>query len=367
MRTSLKAGRFAAAAVLSLFLIPTAVRATLPNSVSLRLSNEVAPPGGIAQMKVAVTEPRPISTGGMSFFADFDFAGIAVMSPANDTYGVAQIAGTQLRFAVQSPSGTFGTASDYPIFTVALRVPATTSLATVAPISMGGDGLQFVSPTGSAYTTELKNGSLTVAPVLSIDDVTPGSADLPAGSVVTISGHGFRPTTRVRFEAAKLQAVRYVDSTRMLVVLGSPTRMHGQRIRAENIDGTKTTYFSYQRTTRHGTSGVAALQNTMPLFPMRLATHAEIDVPGVLTGVALQNIGSITAVAILELVSPNGRPLAWTWTTIRPNQFRMKEISELFGITYGPDFAVRVWSDEPIQAMGVAVDASGETSPIVPR
>ena len=48
--------------------------------------------------------------------------------------------------------------------------------------------------------------------------------------------------------------VRYLDSTRMQVVLGSAARMHGMRIRAENKDGAKTTYFSYQRTSRQGAS-----------------------------------------------------------------------------------------------------------------
>ena len=192
MTTSFKAGRFTVAAVaaLSLILIPASLRATLDNGVSLKVSNETVPPGGIAQMKISVTEPRPISTGGMSFFADFDFAGIAAISPDDDTYGVAQISGGQLRFAVQSPTGTFGMNSDYPIFTVALRVPAAASLASVDPISVGGDGLRFVSPAGTVYPAEFKNGSVTVAETLSIDDVNPGSADLPAGSVVLISGHG---------------------------------------------------------------------------------------------------------------------------------------------------------------------------------
>ena len=367
MSTRFQAGRFVAVA-LSLVLIPTALRATLPTGLSLKVSNEVAPPGGIAQMKVSVTEPRPISTGRMRFNpASFDFAGIAAMSPANDTYGVAQIDGQELRFAVQSPTGTFGAAGDYPVFTVALRVPDVASLGSVTPISLGGDGLQFTDPTGIVYPTEVKDGSLTVGEELSIDDVVPGSADLPAGSVVTVFGHGFRPTTKVKFDQARVLLARYVDPTRMQIVLGSATRMHGQRIRAENVNGARATYFSYQRTARQGTTDIPALQNAVPLFPMRLATRADIDVPGVLTGVALQNIGSFTALAVLELLSPHGRVLAVTLTTVNPSRFRVKEISELFGITYGPNFTVRVWADLPIQAMGISVDASGFASPIVPR
>lgn len=366
MSTKFNTGRFAVAAF-ALLLIPAALRASLPGGVSLKVSNEIAPPGGIAQMKISVTEPRPISTGGMFFSTSFDFAGIAAMSPDNDTYGVAQIDGSQLRFAVQSPAGTFGTNSDYPIFTVALRVPAAASIGSISPVSIGGGGLLFTSPTGTVYPTEMKAGSVTVDHGISIDDVNPGSADLQAGSVVSIVGHGFSPTTRVKFDSAKLSAVRYVDPTHIHVVLASATRMHGQRIRAENIDGAKTTYFSYQRTTRKGASAVAALQNTVPLFPLRLATQASIDLPGVLSGVALQNISDDRVVVELDLLSPQGQTLATTIRKIPPKRFKVKEVSELFGLTYGPSFAVRVRASAPIQAMGISVDPSGFTSPIVPR
>jgi len=366
MSTRFKTGRFAAAAF-ALLLIPAALRASLPLGVSLKVSSEIAPPGGIAQMKVKVTEPRPISTGRMFFHTSLDFAGIAVMSPDNDTYGVAQIDGSQLRFAVQSPAGTFGTNSDYPIFTVALRVPAAASIGSISPVSIGGGGLLFTSPTGTVYPTEMKDGSVTVAHGISIDDVNPGSADLEAGSVVSIVGRGFCPTTRVKFDNAALSAVRYVDPTHMQVVLMSATRMHGQRIRAENIDGSKTTYFSYQRTTRKGASAVAALQNTVPLFPLRLATQASIDLPGVLSGVALQNISDDRVVVELDLLSPEGQTLATRIKAIPPKRFKVKEVSELFGLTYGPSFAVRVRASAPIQAMGISVDPSGSASPIVPR
>ena len=80
MSTRFKTGRFAAAAV-ALLLIPAALRASLPLGVSLKVSSEIAPPGGIAQVKISVTEPRPISTGGMFFSTSLDFAGIAGDEP----------------------------------------------------------------------------------------------------------------------------------------------------------------------------------------------------------------------------------------------------------------------------------------------
>src|SRR4051812_6081746 len=115
MKVAFIGGRFSAAA-LALVLAPAALGAVVPFAgVSLAVSEEKAPPGGIAQVKISVTEPKPISTGSMfTSFAGFDaFAGIAVMSPANDTYGVAQIRGSQIRFAVLSTTGSFGTEPDY--------------------------------------------------------------------------------------------------------------------------------------------------------------------------------------------------------------------------------------------------------------
>jgi hypothetical protein len=120
--------------------------------------------------------------------------------------------------------------SDYPVFTVALRVPVAASIGSIFPVSIGGAGRRFMSPTGTVYPTEMKDGSVTVADAISIDDVNPGSADLQAGSVVSIVGRGFRPTTRMKFDTAKLSAVRYVGPTHIQVVLASATRMHGQRI-----------------------------------------------------------------------------------------------------------------------------------------
>jgi len=94
MKSKLTAGMLAAAA-LSVFVVQAGLQAgvKLPFAgVSLAVSREVAPPGGIAQVKMEVTEPRPISTGGLRFqSAGWDVAGVAAISPGNDTYGVAQI------------------------------------------------------------------------------------------------------------------------------------------------------------------------------------------------------------------------------------------------------------------------------------
>ena len=180
--------RHLAIAIVAMIACTSVRGASLFTGVSLTISREVAPAGGLTQIKVSVTEPRPISTGSVGLaFADFNgFEGIAAISPENDTFGVAQVNGSQVGFTVLSTTGSFGTDSDYPILTVTARVPSTARLGTVMPVNFAGAAIQFVSPTGSIYPTLFKDGSVTVGRGISIEDVQPGSADLQADSVVTI-------------------------------------------------------------------------------------------------------------------------------------------------------------------------------------
>jgi hypothetical protein len=358
-------------AALALLLVPAALIAfkELPFAgVSLKVSKEVAPPGGIAQIKISVTEPKPISTGSM--FMDFganDFVGIAALSPQNDAYGVADIRGSRIGFSLVSPTASLGTESDYPILTVATRVPATAALGSILRTSIAAGALRLIAPTGAVYPTDIDDGTLTVNHGISIDDVTPGSADLPAGGIVTIVGRGFRPSTKVRFGEIKLASVRYVDATHMQAVLKSAARMHGVRIRAENTDGAKTTYFSYQRTQRQGTSVFPTLQHLVPLFPLQLVTRAILPVHAVSTALALQNIAKTPASVVIQLLAPGGQVVATTVVPLGANRFSLQEVSELFGVAYSPPASVRVTSVVPIQVLGVGVDASGDATPLAPQ
>src|SRR3954449_483423 len=69
--------------------------------VSLKIPNEMAPPGGLVQMKLLVTEPTPISTGNVLCGYDEavfdDVWGIELFNPAGDESGVAMIAGSRIQ------------------------------------------------------------------------------------------------------------------------------------------------------------------------------------------------------------------------------------------------------------------------------
>jgi hypothetical protein len=343
--------------------------ALAPTPIELRITEELAPPGGIAQVKLEVTEPKPISTGRMfmQFDGFDDFAGIAALSPNNDAYGVAQIRDSGIRFVINSPSAGAGTDSDYPILTIAARVPATAPLGSVLPVAIAGNAIRITGPNGVLYASSVKDGSVTVARGISIDNIIPGSAAVPAGGVVTIVGRGFQPSTRVRFGEVSVAAVRYIDPTHMQVVLKSAARMHGVRVRAENRDGSRTEYFSYQRTQRQGTSAFASLNETVPLFPLRLTTAARLDVASIPTALALQNITNTTASVRLDLLSSSGQVLDTASTSIASNRFRLRDVSEWFGTTYATPSSVRIRSNIPIQVLGVRVDAAGDATAFSPR
>src|ERR1700722_6530284 len=69
--------------------------------ISIKIPDEMAPPGGMVQMKLMVTEPTPISSGhprarlNASVFAGV--AGIAAFNLSGDVNGVAMLSGQDLR------------------------------------------------------------------------------------------------------------------------------------------------------------------------------------------------------------------------------------------------------------------------------
>lgn len=335
--------------------------------VSIRIKDETVPPGGMVQLKVVVTEPQPISTGKGRITRSFgSSAGIALHSPGNDAYGVAVVDAAGIDVSVVSPASTFGM-SDYPVLTVTQSMPATTPLGVAFPVGIDGASLRLLDPSGNVYLTEVDDGVVTTRPGLSINDVVPGSAALPAGARVTITGSGFKPLTRVRFNETTLASVKYIDATKIVVVLGQQTVMHGKRIRAENPDGSRVEYYSYQRVRRVSASSRAVLAAAVPLFPQRFAANATVRASGMSTGLAVQNQRFASASVRADLFRPDGSFVKSVAFTLASTSFMVRDISEVFGVSYQPGSIVRIVSTVALQSMGVAIDAAGDAAPILPR
>ncbi len=139
--------------------------ATLPAAeifagVSLKIADEEAPAGGMVQMKVLVTEAKPISTATGRFLFDGleNVDGIAINSPGRDAYGVAVLRAGELSTSVVSPSVTFGMNPDYPVLTMSGRVAANATSGTAFRFDIDPAAAQFRDRTGAVYPTLIQNG-----------------------------------------------------------------------------------------------------------------------------------------------------------------------------------------------------------------
>ena len=350
--------------------------------VELSVSNEKAPPGGMAQVKVFVTEPKPITSGGGSFTFDAyeSIEGIALMNELEDVTGAAVVNGSQLTIRLASPSGTFGMDPDYPVLAVTGRIPADAPIGLKYRLEFDQGSLQLFDPLGGLYTVLTKSGHLITQSGLSIDDINPGGAVVPAGGVVTITGNSFVKGTEIKFKEAKLSQVRYISPTRIDVVVARETRMHGMGIKAANPDGSRATYFSYQRTYAMTQSDNPAtpsadpvLSRTVPLVQPNMTTPASIPFPApnenFTYGIALQNTGAAGSHVSSQLIDAGGVEVAIADIDVPPGRFTVLLLSELFnGATCAAECTVKITSATvPVQVLGIAADqVSGAAWPIAP-
>lgn len=341
------------------------------SGVTLCLSKEAAPAGSLVQMKVVATEPKPISTGtGQLSLTGFDT--VCGISVSGDTVGVAVVNGNTIAVSLVSPSSQLGNSLEYPILTVAGRVPASATLGTQLPMVVDPNGLVILDPTGTPYPASSQPGQVLVNSGMAIGDVSPGSATVPAGGVVTLRGVNFVPGTTVQFSNVALSSVQYVDSTRIDVTVANAATMHGMLITATNPDGSTSTYYSYERTYPMSPSADPVMQLVMPLMSPAEVTSATFVLPapsaGTTLGVALQNIESTDAVATVELLDASCNSIASAQVTVGADRFTVRELGELFGLAAASGARVRVTSPLPIEVLGVAANqVSGTAAPILPN
>jgi hypothetical protein len=358
--------------------------------LSLRINDEAAPAGSVVQIKIDVTEPKPISTGrgkvrirGMA-----SVQGIVLMNEGQDTYGLAMVDDGELTFSITSPSSLFGTPADYPILGIAGTVTSA-SQGTSFPLTLDPTGLGFRDPSGAVYPTEIKDGRLTVAAnAVTIGDVSPGSSIVPRGGVVTISGTNFTPATRLQLSETSVLEQRFISSQRIDVVLGQTTNMHGLRIRARNDEKdnkSESEYFSYERTTPAGSTNDPLLAKVVPLFAPASYTTATVDLPArassrgrrrsagpshgsssgsssnVTAGFALQNLQSSPATVSVELLDSAGHVYAINTISLEPDRYLVRELDEIFG-SVAPPSAFRIRSNIPIHVLGLTADRSANSA-----
>lgn len=338
--------------------------------ISLHIPDESAPPGGIVQMKVLVTEPTPVVTGGphVPVPSGTHPVGIQLFNPNGDVNGVAMVGPSAVSVASITSTGTQG--SDYPIMTVALEIPANISMGSKLPFSLDPSSTWTLGLLGVATLKPMLPATITVGGSISITDVVPGGGIQPAGTVVHVQGIGFQPGTQVQLSNVKASSITVVSPAEIQIVLAEPTQMTGKKIQVTNPDGSQDTYFSYMRGTPLNQSSQPLLATALPIFSSvtySQAVFATVDTStGEFSGIAVQNPNLAPATVTFTLFSPANAPLGSSMFIIPSSNRMMLTMAELTGAVPPQGGYVVVSSDLSVQMFGFLGDnVSGTVVPYV--
>jgi len=344
--------------------------------VELTIPDETVPPGGMLQLKVKITEPKPISKGGQrTQFASKALGpiqGIALFSPAGDASGTAVLSKSSASFSLSSPLFTMGTNIDYPILTIAMPVKTTAAVGQTANLILDPSLSQWVDPTGQDYPAVLTNGILTVGGTLSISNIVPGGGVVPAGTKIAILGIGFQPDAVVQVNEAILATQTYVSPNEIDVTLAADANMTSRRIRVINKStNEKATYYSYQRTTATGKSKHPLIASTVPLFAQStwsVAYFRPVLNASQFTGLALENPTTAPVKVVMQLFAANGALLKSHNLKLQPNKRFTRDLAELFvGVVPGTGTSLKVTAAVPIPMLGLlGDDVLGTVDPVAP-
>lgn len=337
------------------------------NQVSLHIPNEMAPPGGVVQMKLMVTAPTPISSGGprLAIHSTFDrILGIELFNPAGDVNGVAVVDGPEVNVFYTTSSGAQGT--DYPIMTVALHVRSDAAPGSQTQFILDPSSTWMLGVLGPATLKPMTPATVTVGGSISIANIVPGGGLLPAGSIVSIQGMGFQPNTQVQLNAIKANSITLISPNEIQFTLAETTNMTGQKVQLVNPDGSQDTYFSYMRGIPMFASNRALLQNALPVFSSLSHSNAMYPpMPSLLssqiTGVAVQNPNLAPAGVTVSLYSAQNALLGSSTINVPSGHRFIAEASELTNAAPGVGSYMVVTSTLPVQSFGFIADESQST------
>ncbi|HEY2031273.1 MAG TPA: hypothetical protein VGH20_18910, partial [Myxococcales bacterium] len=237
--------RLLAAALLSLAGLPAAAAqsggggggdgggtVTIGTVVSLRMRNQSAPPGGVYQMVVDLTEPMPIVIGRGLAKPSGRHVLLGALLPADPAAAAVAVKGPQgIDVHIVSPSGgDFGLNPAAPLLALTLGVPADTAVGSTAPLALDPNASQWFGALG-VLPQEIKNGVFTAGGAFCITDVVPGGGFLPAGSTTSVIGMGFQPGASVEIDGVAVSSTTFVSPNRLDVVNAVDMQLDNRRIR----------------------------------------------------------------------------------------------------------------------------------------
>jgi hypothetical protein len=175
---------------------------------------------------------------------------------------------------------------------------------------------------------------------------------------------GFQPGVRLQLEGADV-ATRFVSSSEIEGTVRQETRMHGQRVRLRNPDRTTTTYSSFMRSVPLGESSRPLLAQTVPVFSQATFVEAYFNPntgADLFEALAFQTPGSDSADIAIEGYSADGELLASTNVSLPAGMRISRGVSEFLpGVTFAAGSYLRVFSQTPVQMLGLIGDETAGT------
>jgi hypothetical protein len=371
-RVSKLTTHLAALGVLALLCLSSQIgNAQIFNGVSLKTWSELVPVGGVLQVKLFLTEPKPIIKGSNRFLmSDSYIAGIRgayLSDPTGTTSGVAVLDPSGIRASFTSPQGQLGKGdSDYPLLTLALQLRDDLRIGQQTPLSLDLGSSFFTDPQGHEYPEEFKAGRLTIGGKLSISDVVPGGGLVQAGQKVSIFGTGFDQTAEPQINEVGLKSYKVVDSSRIDVIVKDSAILDSKRVRVKT-NTAETTYFTYLRTTRVGQSSRKLLQASEPIFAGKTFRTGSLTVKRngfQFTGLALQNQSNTAVTVTLKLFSRLNSLIATKQISLPATSKSVADVLEIFSMAQTDNY-VRVSASAPMQMLGLlGDDSAGVVAPV---
>jgi uncharacterized protein (TIGR03437 family) len=230
---------------------------------TLAISNETAPPGGWAQIKIYAAKPMAIASGHLVLTLNptaFGTGAMVGLFGANaDAMGLATTTGAQIDVQFTSATSGIGQLAGLPV--IVISVPVLASAA----------GMVTVSATSPDSSVTVASGSVMIQGTLSVQKIYAGMGVVPAGTVVPVYGSGFTPTTTVAIDGVEIASTKFVSASEVDVTLGGATELVGKRVRVTD-GGVEFDYFCFQPDDPVNASAFASLTSFQPLFPLSAGT-----------------------------------------------------------------------------------------------
>jgi len=335
--------------------------------LSVKIQNATVPPGGVYQLQVMVTEPKPVGAGSPGFtFSSSVFEtgeGASVNDPSGAACGVAVRTLDGFNVSLLSPNATLGTNADAAIMTIVLPVRTDAQVGLQVPVNFNLSNTVFLDTNGQPYPLQLLGGSLRVGGTLNITDVIPEGETAPAGSAISILGTGLTPSARVDIEGANIVTTHFASPQQLDVTLDRAMLLDGVRVRVRT-DTEEAFYFPYLHAAEIGHSSNQLIAAADPMFSRttyNVATLPWTRSGNLFTGVALQNPAPNPTQVTLELLT-SGNQVLQTAGFLLPGKSKMTEdILDFFAQPVASAVALRIRSSESIQILGLQGDSGAGT------